>query len=234
MIRFVIRWVFRLLVLAVVFVLLLGGALYYFKDELLRQWVVSRLRTVTGLETHLHALRAEFRDGAVTFSGLQLINSPEFGGSPLLTVPELHLRLDTDALRRRELRLQLARLHLAEFNVIRNEQGRTNILALMDSVNRQAGAADAVVVSPPGFEFAGIDTLDLTVGTLRFAQLGPGGGTREIRVGLTNEIVRNVRSTQDLMPLVLRIAFREAAAGLRLDLQNRPAPPGPGPGPAPR
>jgi hypothetical protein len=240
-IRFVIRWVFRLSAVAAVLLLLLGAGLYFLKDELLRQWLVFRLGTVTGLDTRLDGLRSDLRAGAITLTGLQIVNAPEFGGSALLTVPDLHLQLDTDALTRREFRFRLARLHLAEFNVVRNEQGRTNILALMESVSRQAGTADAAVVSPPGLEFAGIDTLDLTVGALRFAQLGPGGGTREIRVGLTHEIVRNVRTVEDLMPLILRVAFREAAAGLRLDFDPRaprptpPSLPGPVPGlvPAP-
>lgn len=228
MIRFVFRWLFR----GVVLLIVLGTALYLLKDQLLREWVVYRLRTVTGLETRLDSLRSEFLGGTLTLGGLQIFNSADFGGSPLLTVPDLHVQVDTGALAHREFRLQLARLHLAEFNVIRNQRGETNLVALLDSVSRRANAGDAAAVSPPGFEFTGIDTLNLTMGVVRFAQLGPGGGTREIQVGLTNEIVRNVRSTQDLMPLVLRVAFREVASGLRTETRPPVVPPGPPTGPA--
>lgn len=205
MIRFVFRWLYRLLLLALV----LGIALVLLKDVLLREWVVYRLRNVTGLETRLAGLKTEMLAGTITLTGLQLYNTAEFGGGPFLDAPDLHLELDTAALRQRELKLRLARLHLAEFSLVKNLQGQTNIFAMVERVNTQATAVDAVAVAPPGLEFRGIDTLNLTLGTLRLVQMAPPAINKEIRLGVTNEIIRNVRSASDLTPLLMQVIVRE-------------------------
>ncbi|MCC7373953.1 MAG: hypothetical protein IT581_04810 [Verrucomicrobiales bacterium] len=208
MIRFVFRWLFRLLILAVV----LATALFLARDALTREWILYRIRTVTGLETHLQSVRTAWLAGSITLSQLEVFNSAEFGGGRLLSIPDLHLELDTSRLWQRELRLNLARLHLAELNVVRNAAGATNLFALRRNVEDRTSAVDAAILSPPGIDFAGIDTLNLTLGTLRLIQMGPTNQLREIRVGVTNEILRNVRSEQDFTPLILRVTFRELEA----------------------
>ena len=211
LLKFCLRWGLRILALGIALIAL--GLL--FRHELLRGILRHRIATLTGLETQLGEVRTDAASRGLTLTDLLIQNSPDFGGTPLLRASELHLELDTDALRYREVRLRLARVRLEEFNVVRNARGETNLLALLGSVNTNATPADAVVVAPPGFEFTGIETLDLTFETLRFIDLAQASNSREIRVGLTNEILREVRSTEDFAPLVLRVLVREIGAGLR-------------------
>jgi len=210
-IRFAFRWLFRLLVVAIV----AAAAAFLAKDILLREWALYRLRKVTGLETHLDSARAGLFTGTITLTDLRLYNSAEFGGGLLISVPDLHLEIDGDALPRRELRLKLGRLHIDEFNVVRNREGRTNIFELMETARERAGVLDALTVGAPGLEFTGIETLNLTLGTARFIQIGDPRATREFRVGVTNEIVHDVRSTSDLTPLLLKVVFREIGRGFQ-------------------
>lgn len=218
LLKFCLRWSFRILVLGIALVALA----LFFRHELLREILLRRITAVTGLETQLGAVRTDTASRGLTLSNLLVRNSAEFGGTPLLRASELHLELDTDALRYREIRLRLARLRLEEFNVVRNARGETNVFALLRSVNTNATPADAVVVAPPGLEFTGIETLDLTFETLRFIDLAHASNSREIRVALTNEILREVRSTEDFAPLVLRVLVREIGAGLRSGLPLGP------------
>ena len=211
MIRFLFRWLFRALVLAIV----LATALLLLRDTLAREWLTYRLRALTGLETRLQRVEAAPFNGTLTVAGLQLYNAPEFGGGPLLSVPDLHLELDWNAVWRREYRLRLARIHLAQLDVVRNAQGQTNVLVLLETVKQRATAVDALFLSPPGLRFAGVETMNLTVGTLRLSQLGRPEPPREIRVGVTNEVVSNVRGAADLSPLVVRVLLRELAEGFR-------------------
>lgn len=233
MIRFVVRWLFRGLILVIV----LATALFLCRDALTREWLIYRIRSVTGLETHLQSVRTAWLAGSITLSQLEVFNSAEFGGGRLLAIPDLHLELDASRLWQREFRLNLARLHLAELNVVRNTAGATNLFALRRNVEERATLVDAAVLSPPGLEFAGIDTLNLSLGTLRLVQMGPTNQVREIRVGVTNEILRNVRSEQDFTPLILRVMFRELEAQWAKDRpapQSRPATPSkPGSRPSP-
>lgn len=205
MIRFFFRWFFRLAVLAVV----LAAALILLKDTLMREWIHYRLRSVTGLETRLGPVQSGFLAGSLTVSDLHLYNPPEFGGGILLSIPDLHLQWDTSAARRGDLRFQLVRLHLAELSLVRNAQGQTNIYQILDDARHRVGLLDAALLHPPGFEFTGIDTLNLTLGTLRLVNLGPPVLQYDRRLGLTNEILRNVRSQADLSPLIFRFLLQE-------------------------
>ncbi len=218
MIRFLFRWLYRGLLLAIV----LATALVLVKDTLLREWILYRVPRVTGLETRLESAETRLFTGTLSLTGLQIFNSADFGGTPLLHLPELHLELDREALRYRELRFRLARVHVAEFNVVRNQRGETNLFALWRQVNERATAADAVTLSPPGLEFTGIETLNLTVGTVRFVDLGQPANSRELRVALTNEVLQNVKSTADFTPLLLRLLVRELGAGLGSGLLTPP------------
>lgn len=210
MIRFVFRWLFRLVLLLVV----LAVGIFLARDLLVREWIAYRLREVTGLETRLDGARAHFLAGDITLTGLQVYNSADFGGGPLLSAPELHLEVDGDALKRREYRLRLARVHIADFSLVRNQRGETNIYAMAEYAKTHASLGDAVLFAPPGLTFTGIDTLNLTWGRCRLVDLGIPGASKDFNVGLTNEIVRNVRSEADLSPLLIRVLFREAASGL--------------------
>lgn len=206
MIRFVLRWSLR----AAAFLLLAVTAAVLARDWLLREWLVHRLGQVTGLPSHLAAIRTDVRAGTVRLDGLKLENSPDFGGGTLVAIPELVVELDATALRRREYRLRSARLHLAECNVVRNPQGETNLIVLRQTVERRAGLTEAILVAPPGLRFAGVDRLELTVGTVRLTDLSRTPPvTQAFEVGITNEVVRHVRTLDDFTPLLLQVLFRE-------------------------
>ena len=217
LLRFTLRWLIRGGVLA----LLIVAGLALFRDVLLRQWLEYRLRAVTGLESHVAAVESEWSPPSLTVRDIRILNSPEFGGEPLLLAPELHLELDRDAVRYRELHFTLARVRIDEVRAVRNQRGETNFMALLHRVEKEAGPVDAAVLSPPGLEFTGIGTLDLTFGTLHFVDLGNPGGNRDIRVAITNEVLQNVRSAADFTPLVMRVLIREIGAGLRHGTTNK-------------
>jgi hypothetical protein len=219
LIRFAFRWALRLVAFAIV----LTVAVVLFRDALLREWLLFRLRSVTGLETELAAVTLNLSEASLTLDQLRLRNSPEFGGSWLLVAPRLRFELDTAAFHRREIRLRSAEVHLAEASAVRSADGRTNVFALQDAVNRNASLMDLVFLGPPGFTFEGIDTLDLTLGTLHLVDLQPPGFHQPIPLGITHEVVRNVRSTEDLHPLFLRVLIREITAGISEGFRtNRP------------
>lgn len=210
MIRSLVRWVYRLLFAAVVLIVVVVLA----RDVFLRTWVAYRLGAITGLETRLHGLRSGLFDGTLTLTDLRVSNSPAFGGGLLLHAPELHLRIDGKALSRRELRLDLARLNVAEFSVVRAADGRTNVFEAARTIEERANLLDALFVAPPGLKPTGIETFDLTLDRVRFANLGFPPFERELRIGLTNEILRNVDSVSDFNPLIVRILLRGLGSGL--------------------
>jgi len=196
MIKFVFRWAFRLLILVIV----LGVALLLLKDLILKSVAEARIRAETGLETRIGRFETSFFSPTVTIADFILYNAAEFGGSPLVDVPELHLEMDRDALARRELHFRLVRFNLAEVNVVQNQDGKTNLEMLQERQKKNPQAE---------LTFTGIDTLNLTVGKLRFTHMKQPGQAREINLNLRNEVVTNVHSAADLTGVLVKIVLQQ-------------------------
>jgi hypothetical protein len=203
--RFLFRWAFRLFLVLVVLVV----ALLLLKDVLLKAFLESRIQLETGLETRISHFELGLLNPTVTLRDCTLYNSAEFGGSPMLRIPELHLEYDRSAAALSQVHLKLLRLNLAELNIIENQQGQTNVFGVLGglgSVIFNDPRTSKTNSFPPGFK--GIDTLNLTLGNINFINLKDPRRNRQLALGVTNEIIQNVRSPQDLNPLLLKLLFR--------------------------
>ena len=197
MIKFVIRWAFRLLILFLVLVV----ALLLLKDTIIKSVVEARIRAETGMEARIGKFELGLLSSTVTIEDFKLYNSAEFGGSPLIDLRELHLEMDGNRLPSRELHFRLIRVNLAEVNVVENKDGKTNLELLQELQKKKTS-------QQVDLTFTGIDTLNLTVGKLRFTKLKQSGQVREVNIGLQNEILTNVRSAADLTGLLVKLALK--------------------------
>lgn len=204
MIRFITRWLFRLLILLIV----LGVSLVLLKDVLLKSWIESRVRSETGLETRIGTLELALLEPTLTIENFVLYNPAQFGGSPFLIIKEIHLEYDRRALSHRELKITLLRLNLSEIDVVENQKSQTNLqmLQALTQANSQKKAREQ------SFDFAGIDTLNLTLGKIRFVSLKTPGPAREIDLGVKNQIQQNIKTGADLNALVLKIVLQKGFA----------------------
>jgi uncharacterized protein involved in outer membrane biogenesis len=208
--KFVWRWAFRLFLVLVVLVV----ALLLLKDTLAKSYVERRLRSETGLETRIGRLDIGLLTPTVTFEQFRLYNPPEFGGSPFLDLPELHLEYDRDAVLAGKLRFKLLRVALAELNVVENRQGQKNVLALQQRLEQRLKN----VAPASQLEFAGIDTLNLTLRHVRLTDLRQPSHSRELDLGVRNEIITGIKTRKDLATALTRLLINRAGA-LLLDFQ---------------
>ncbi|MBI2948378.1 MAG: hypothetical protein HYY23_12100, partial [Verrucomicrobia bacterium] len=144
---------------------------------------------------------------ALTLENVKLYNTAEFGGSPLVDLPELHLEWKPGALARRTLHFKLVRLRLNEINIVESKQGRTNITAFVQelqdlSATNRSGRTNGLL------DFAGIDVLNLTLGKIRYSNLKHPGKELDVQVGLKNEILTGIKTLPELSDLILNILFR--------------------------
>lgn len=218
MIRFVFRWLFRLLLLALV--LLIGALLL--KDVIAREVILWRLGRVTGLETRLDRVELGLLSRTVTLENLRFYNRAEFGGGPLLVLRELHAEADPAAAAGGTVGLALLRVRLDEVNLVRNAAGQTNVLALMGGVAKVAQMPATNRLEVSGVRFAGIRTLNLTLGNVRFTDLARPDQNWAFNLGVTNEVVSNVRTEADLAPVAARILVRLAVQALQGAHTNAP------------
>lgn len=196
--RFLFRWAFRLLVLAI----LLGVAALLLKDILAEEWIERRLEADTGLEVRVDRAEVGLLEPAVTLEGLRLYNPAAFGGGPLVVVRELHVEYDRSALVRGVLRLGLLRLEVQSLTLVQNEDGRWNLEVLAAETDRRASSAERRL------QFGGIDVLNLSFERLRWYSMADPRDIHEWRVGLHDEVFRSLRQPADLLRVAGELAVR--------------------------
>lgn len=194
-----------LIALAVIFLLSL--------DSILRVTAENRIRAQTGMDAEIGKFHLGLLEPVVTIKDLKIHNPPSFGGTPFLDIPEIHIEYDRDALVKNKIHLTLVRFNLGELDIVRNEAGQTNLFALgmaLPKKNAPGGgnAGLAEIKRRTGLDFAGVDVLNVSVGTARFIDLKDPRNNREQKFGIDNLVLKNVKTIADLTGLAVVVALR--------------------------
>jgi hypothetical protein len=88
-------------------------------DWIVKKVAEKRIQAVTGMDTHMGKFFVGVKTPVIHIENFKLYNPAEFGGAPLVDLPELHLEYDKAALRAGKVRLKLLRVNLAEVNLVR-------------------------------------------------------------------------------------------------------------------
>jgi hypothetical protein len=199
--KWLFKWAFRLmLVLAAIIIL---GLLL--KDFILRASLERKIRARTGMDVQVGKFSSGLFSPVFTIQKLKLYNTAEFGGTPFLDVPELHVEFDPVALRQRKLHIKLLRFNLNELDVVRNELGQTNVVGLINLAQTHGSHKDSLRQLLGDFEFTGIDVLNLSLGKAKYVDLKDARNNREIQVKLQNQIFKNVKSEGDVYGILFMI-----------------------------
>jgi uncharacterized protein involved in outer membrane biogenesis len=195
------KWVFRLAIFLVALLVVLLLSL----DSVVKALAERQIRAKTGMEAKIGKFSVGLIAPMVTMDNFKLYNTAEFGGTPFLDIPELHIEYDRAALARHQLHITLMRFKLAELDVVKNEAGRTNIVGLTAISSKTGGGKK---LEAEGFEFTGIDVLNLSLGKVRYLDLKDRSQNREWNITLENQVFKNVKTRDDLTGLELLIALR--------------------------
>ena len=201
--RFLFRWLFRMVVL----LLVLAVAAVLLKDTVIKALAERRIRKATGLDVRIGRWETSLLTPTVTIENFKLYNSPEFNGGLFLDLPELHLEYDPAPMISGQLRLKLLRVNLAEINLVENTAGLMNLEKLQAQLETGT-ARPGTERAPTTVAFAGIDTLNLSLGRVSFTSLKQPGKNWTRELGVKNEVVKDVKSATDLSGLLLKTALR--------------------------
>ena len=204
----VLKWGLGLALAAVALIVLL----FLSRDNLLRIATERRIRSATGLEARIGKYSSSVSSPGLSIQDFKLYNTPEFGGTPLLDVPEFHLELDPAGLTQHRLHITLLRINLAELDVVRNAAGQTNIFSLMNQVGPNGVKDDNLRQELGDFQFDGIDLLDLSVGKVRYLDLQNARNNRDVPVNLQNQKFPHVKSEADLTVILVMLWLRSGGA----------------------
>ena len=225
MIRFFIRWAFRLFVLAIVLVV----AFVLSFDSLMRVFMEHRIRAQTGMDAEIGRVSIGLLEPRVEILDLKLFNPPDFGGTPFLNIPEIHVEYDREALAHSRLHLTLVRFNLGELDIVKNTAGQTNLfgLALGVPLQKPAGSGPAPAVAEfqrqTGLTFQSVDYLNVSIGTFKYIDLKDSRHNRTQKIGIDNYVMKNVKGPLDMTGLAFLIALRSGDFFTSLMGEKKPA-----------
>jgi len=208
--KWLLKWTLRLVFLAVVAAVLL----LVFKNTILRMVAEHQIRAETGMDVKIGRFSSGLFSPVVTIENLKLYNTPEFGGTEFLIIPELHMEFDAEALAAQKLKIKLARFNLAELDVVKNKAGETNLVTMLAKMPKGKLAPHGVHVGSKKLEFESIDVLNLSLGRMRFIDLKDRNNDRTVAINLDNQVFNNVKTEGDVYSILFLIWLRSGGASL--------------------
>ena len=208
MFKWIFKWLLRLFVLAVVLVVVFFLSL----NSLLRALIEHNIRAQTGMDAEVGRFQLGLTEPVIAIENLKIYNPPNFGGTPFLDIPEIHVEYDRAALARGQLHCTLVRFNLGELDIVKNAKGQTNIFSLgIPLPKNPPGRGDRErneFKQRTGLDFTGIDALNVSVGIFKYIDLQDQRQNRTQKVGLDNQVIANVKTPADLAGLVVLIGLR--------------------------
>jgi uncharacterized protein involved in outer membrane biogenesis len=205
--KFIFKWLFRLFILAVVLVVIL--LLSY--NSILRVVIEHNIHAQTGMDAEIGSFKLALTSPTIKIQNFKLYNSRDFDGAPFLDIPEIYVEYDRAALMRREIHITLMRFNLGEFDIVKNQAGQTNIFALGVTLPKKQPVGNQTAVNfkkQTGYDFKGIDVLNVSIGKVKFIDLKNPQNSREQTIDLESVPVPNVKSPADLAGLAVFIELR--------------------------
>jgi uncharacterized protein involved in outer membrane biogenesis len=201
------RWFIAILVVLIV----IAVVALVRRDAILRRVTEQRIQQRTGLRAEIGLLKTGLRSTSFLLKNVKLYNRSDFGGSVLLDAPEFFLELDAPLVAESKLHFKELRLNVTELNIIHDKQGRFNLEEAEKEYDQRDAAKPGTAKSGKKVEFAGIDRLLLTVGKIKFTDLKNPSLSREVDVGLKDELVTDIKTEEDVGSQLFRLIVQVAA-----------------------
>lgn len=203
------RTIYVLLVLVALLVVA-----FLFRETIVRQFAEFEFKKQTGFEARIGKLHVGYRKPVLQIENLVIYNPPAFGGGPFIELPELTMEYDRDALRAGKLHCKLVRFNLAQVNLVEDAKGVHNFDLLQKRMSEklpptaQAANGTNALGNASKIQFAGIETLNLTLGKLTFTHLKPPGQVDEFQLNVNHQVFTNLVSEQDFNGVLLVALLR--------------------------
>jgi uncharacterized protein involved in outer membrane biogenesis len=222
--KWIFKWLLRLFLAAVALVVVGVIVLLLAYNSILRVAIERQIRAQTGMDVEIGSFKLALISPTLEIQNLKIHNSPEFGGTPFLDIPEIHVEYDRAALARREIRIKLLRFNLGELDIVKNQAGQTNIFLpdIQLPAKESGGNPLADFKRQTGYDFKGIDMLNVSIGKVKFVDLQNQRNNREQTIGIDSLVIPNVKSPTDLMGLAADIALHSDGFFDSLVDQKRP------------
>lgn len=216
------KWLFRLLVLLIV----LAVAFILLLDTMAKAVAEREIKRQTGLDVTIGRLEVGLFNPKLRVENLVLYNAPEYGGAPMVNLPELHIEYNRRDLLERRWHLRLLRVNLAELHVVEGRNGRLNLTALDQHLKRVAEQDAKRRSQSAAAQFAGIETLNLSLGRLRYSSLKNPETKGYYNLAIENWVLTNIQKEEEIPAALQAMAKRKGLESLwERIFGSTPAPP---------
>ena len=205
------KWLLGLFLAAVALAIVAVIVLFLSYNSILRAEIERQIRAQTGMDAEIGKFKLSLFSPTVEVRNFKLFNTANFGGTPFLDIPEIHVEYDRAALARRELHFTLVRFNLGELDIVKNQAGQTNIFlpgTKLSAPKASGGNSLADFKKQSGYDFTGIDMLNVSIGKVKYIDLNNQQNNREQVIGIEEQVIPHVKSQTDLFGLAAEIALR--------------------------
>lgn len=149
-----------------------GAFVYAARETLIRKGFEIAVTSLTGFETHVGQIQLHLPDGVIHLQDLKIHNPKSFKKDIFVDIPEIYVAPDLGAILKKEsIHFREIRFAVKEVNVVKNEEGVSNI-ALLSSVGKSGASQEIAKPAPkkeeaPAMPFK-IDKLELTLRKVTF------------------------------------------------------------------
>ncbi len=202
-------------IVLVLVVLLVAG-----RNVLARLVITQAVRGMTGMTLTIEQLTVHPITSTIRFSNVVLQNPHDFHAPAMVRVPTLQVVYDAPALVRGTIHLRAVQLDLAEFIVVKNAAGQTNLSRLIPTQGPPRRRPPPIPMRASSLV---IDTLDLQIGRVLYTDesSGPTPSTQTFVINL-HERYQSIADPAVLGSLILvkALAKTTIARLTNLDLQS--------------
>ena len=207
MIRWVFKWIFRMVLLAVVLV----AVIFFTRDLILAAVVENRIAATTGLDVRIAKMRTGLGRPYVSLEGLRIFNPAEYGGGIFLEIPDLHVEVDPNELRGGRIKLKLVRIAISELSIVKAKDGTLN----MDVLQKKAERASTGGTNSSS-DISGIETLNLTLGKVRYVDLSQGGKEQQFDLAVHEQVFKNLKTVAEFQQAFVSMLLRRGLSFMLL------------------
>ncbi len=201
------RWALYLFMMVLVLVV----AAVLLLNPIVKQLVQSRFRSATGMDVKIGKMDIGLGTPTIAMEDVKIYNTPGLGGSLFLSMPEIFVDYDRDAMRAHKLHLNLVRITLAEIDLVQDKKGRD----LVGIAEKSQAVEGGIKKQWSAFTFTGLDTLNVTLQKLRLRRLDSPSPVEEVNCGISNEVFTNLKTGEDWQNLAVILAARSSASASR-------------------
>ncbi|MDP8253027.1 MAG: AsmA family protein [Candidatus Kaelpia aquatica] len=121
---------FKALVVICILVVVLIGAVFIFRNRIVKLAVSTGVKKITGLKLDIANLNVGIPETIISIEGMQLYNPPGYVDKIMVDMPEIYVDYNLAAILKNDIHLKEVRINLREMIIVKTKDGGLNFDSL--------------------------------------------------------------------------------------------------------